>query len=447
MSGHAGNAVGRDGSVTTKAHPPVRRPLTIAFGVILVFVIGLGTWAALAPLDSAAVATARVTVAGNRKTVQHLEGGIVKSLMVQEGDRVESNALLLTLDATQAEATLAQLRSRYDNLLAREARLRAERSGSDQPLEFPQELLDRTAEKPVADAIAGERSIYAARREFLAGRERILAQRVVQLRKEIQSLQAQVDAETTQLRLVREERRSIETLFEKDLVDKPRLLTAKRTEADLEGDRGEHLALIARAEQRIGETELEVIDLKNKFLNEVLSDLKDTQADLTDLTQRLKAAKDVLARTEIRAPVSGTVVGLEIHTEGGVISPGQKLLDIVPMGDSLELEAQVEPTDIDVVHTGLSAQVMLTAYKQSTTPSLQGRVSRVSADSFDDPRTGRTYFLARVTVEPSELEAMEDVELYPGMPAEVLINVGQQTVLEYLLTPITQSLNRAFRET
>ncbi len=447
MSDFENNPANDSASLNVGNHPPVRKILTLAFAVILVFIFGLGTWAALAPLDSAAVASARVTVAGNRKTVQHLEGGIVESLRVKEGDRVQANDLLVKLDATQAEATLAQLRSRYDNLLAREARLLAERAGSKEPLEFPQELLDRADDPDVAEAMAGERSIYLARIEFLSGRERILKQRVVQLRKEIESLQAQVNAETKQLRLVREEKNSIESLFNKGHVDKPRLLAAQRTEAGLEGGRGEHLALIARAEQRIGETELEVIDLKNRFLNEILSDLKEAQANLTDLTQRLKAARDILTRTEIRAPVSGTVVGLEVHTVGGVVAPGQKILDIVPEGDSLELEAQVEPIDIDVVHAGLPAQVMLTAYKQSTTPSLKGTVSRVSADSFDDPRTGRTYFLARVTVEPAELEAMDDVELYPGMPAEVMINVGQQTVLEYILTPITQSLNRAFRET
>jgi HlyD family type I secretion membrane fusion protein len=230
------------------------------------------------------------------------------------------------------------------------------------------------------------------------------------------------------------------------MVDKPRLLAAQRAEARIEGSEGEHQGLIARAEQRIGETELEIIDLENRLLNEVVSDLKETQADLTELTQHLKAAEDVLVRTEVRAPVGGTVVGLEAHTVGGVVSPGQKILDIVPQGDDLELEVQVDPNDIDVVDEGLSAQIVLTAYPRRTTPTLAGRVTRVSADSFSDPRTGRTYFLARVMVEPAELERLEEVDLFPGMPAEVMIKTGQQTALDYLLAPLTKSLRRAFRE-
>jgi HlyD family type I secretion membrane fusion protein len=418
-----------------------------ALVVIAVFFGGLGSWAALAPLDSAALASARVTVAGNRKTVQHLEGGIVGELRVREGDRVAPGQLLLALDDTQARATLDQLRARYDNLLAREARLLAERSGGAAAIiRFPPLLRERADDPHVANAIAGERSIFEARQAFLMGRERILKQRVVQLKKEIEGLQAQVAAETTQLRLVRDEQDAIETLFEKGMVDKPRLLAAQRAEAQLEGSRGEHSALIARAEQRIGEAELEIIDLSNRFLNEVVQDLAETQADLTDLSQRLKAAEDVLARTEVRAPVGGTIVGLEVHTVGGVVAPGQTILDIVPLEERLELEVQVDPNDIDVVHVGLAAQVMLTAYNQRTTPTLDGRVTRVSADSFSDPRSGRTYFLARVAVEPAERDRVQGVDLYPGMPAEVFIPTGRRTALDYLLAPITQSLGRAFRE-
>ncbi len=426
--------------------PPVTRPLAAALLLILVCFGGLGTWAALAPLDSAAVAPARVTVAGNHKTVQHLEGGIVSELLVREGDNVVPGQVMIRLDDTQARAGLDQLRSRYDNLLAREARLLAERDARAEAVDFPPVLTRRSGEESVAQAMAGERAIFSARREYMVGRKRILNQRVAQLQEEIEGLQAQVLAETTQLELVRDEKGAIETLFEKGMIDKPRLLAAKRAEARIEGSRGEHQSLIARARQRIGETQLQIIDLQNRFLNEVVGDLKTARADLTDLTQRLKAAEDILARTHIRAPVGGTIVGLEVHTEGGVVSPGQKILEIVPGGDNLELEAQIDPNDIDVVHEGLSAQVVLTAYEQRTTPTLSGRVARVSADSFSDPRTGRNYFLARVSVEPAELERMDRVDLHPGMPAQVMIKTGRQTVLDYLLRPFTQSLRRAFRE-
>jgi HlyD family type I secretion membrane fusion protein len=424
----------------------VRGLLIAALAVIALFFGGLGTWAALAPLSSAAVAPGQVTVAGNRKSVQHLEGGIIKDLLAREGDRVELGQVLLRLEDTQARAALDRLRTRYDSLLAREARLIAQRSGEGAEIHFPQTLLFRADEKEVADILDGERAIFAALQTYLAGRKAILKQRVEQLHKEIDSLRAQVDAEMTQLRLIRDEKASIEKLFAKDMVDKPRLLAAMREEARLEGSRGEHLALIARAEQRIGETELEIIDLDNRLLNEVTRDLTETQAELMELTQEFKATQDVLERTEIRAPVGGTVVALDVHTEGAVLSPGQRILDIVPSDDNLEVEARIDPNDIDVVHAGLAAEVMLTAYKQRTTPTLTGRVSRVSADSFSDPRTGRTYFLARVTVAPEELERITDVDLYPGMPAEVLIRTGEQTALDYILGPITQSMRRAFRE-
>jgi HlyD family type I secretion membrane fusion protein len=427
-------------------HPPLRKLLVAAMILIVIFFGGLGSWAALALLDSAAVASAHVTVAGNKKTVQHLEGGIVRELLVKEGDQVAPGQPLIRLDDTQTRAMLAQLRSRYDNLLAREARLLAERDRELDQILFPVALTSRSDDDNVYTAISGEKAIYQARKEYMIGRERILKQRVLQLKKEIQGLQAQLMAEWTQLKLVRDEKDSIKSLFDKGMVDKPRLLAAKRAEAGLQGSRGEHQALVAQAEQRIGETELEIIDLNNRFLSEVVSDLKETQEELTDLTQQLKAAEDVLARTEVQAPVGGTVVGLEVHTVGGVVSPGQKILDIVPREDVLELEAQIDPNDIDVVHAGLEAQVVLTAYKQRTTPTLQGRVIRVSADSFSDPRTGRTYFLARISVEQAELERMDDVDLYPGMPAEVMIQTGQQTALDYLLSPITQSMRRAFRE-
>ena len=428
------------------ARPPIRRYLLLALAAIAVFFGGFGTWATLAPLDSAAVAPARVTVAGNRKTVQHLEGGIVREILVEEGDRVAAGEVLVRLDETLARAMVDQLRGRYDNLLAREARLLVERDPNAEEILFPETLSSRRDRPDIAAMLAGEQAIFEAQREYLEGRKRILEQQETQLRKEIESLGAQVTGETRQLELVGEEKEAIEELFAKGMVDKPRLMAAKRAEARLQGDLGEHLALIARTEQRIGETDLEIIDLKNRFLNDVVTQLKQTQADMTELTQRLKAAEATLARTEIRAPVGGRVVALSVHTEGGVVGTGERILDIVPEDDALELEARIDPDDIDVVHPGLNARVILTAYKQRSTPALIGRVSRVSADSFSDPQTGQTYYLARIRVAPEELARMENIELYPGMQAEVMIRTGQSTLLKYVLAPITQSMRRAFRE-
>jgi len=230
-------------------------------------------------------------------------------------------------------------------------------------------------------------------------------------------------------------------------MDKTRLLALKRAAARLEGSRGEHQGLIARAEQRIGETELQIIDLENSSLNEAVSALREVQSQLVESSQRLlRAAEDILGRSEIRAPQAGVVMGLNVHTESGVIAPGQRLLDILPKDDALVIDAEVDPKDIDVVRVGLAAQVRLTAFKQRNTPPLEGKVTRVSADSFTHEHTGATYFLARITIDPAERDKLDGGELYPGMPAEVMIVTGKQTAFEYFLTPVTDSFRRAFRE-
>jgi len=425
--------------------PPVLLPIVTACAIVLVFFGGFGVWAALAPLDSAAIAPGQVTVAGNRKTVQHLEGGIIRQLLVKEGDELEANQILIRLDDTQPRAMLELLRSRHDTLRTREARLIAERDKSD-AIAFPVSLTSREEEAAISELIAGERSVFDARRQAIQGRADIFRKRIVQVGKEIASLEAQVVAERVQLDLIDEERIAVQGLVEEGVMDKTRLLALKRTAAALEGSRGKYAGLIARAEQRIGETELQIIDLENTMLNDVVSELHDVQAQLTDVGERLKAAKNVLERTEIRAPQAGVVVGLNVHTETGVIAPGQHLLDIMPKDGTLVVEAEVDPNDIDVVKVGLVAQIRLTAFKQRSTPLLEGRVTRVSADSFTQEHNGTTYFLARISIDPVELEKLDGGDLYPGMPAEVMVVTGEQTAFEYILTPFTDSFRRAFRE-
>ena len=425
--------------------PPVGRPLLAAVIIILIFFGGFGAWAVLAPLDSAALAPGRVTVASNRKTVQHLEGGIVKELLVKEGDAVAGGQILIRLDDTQARARLELLLGRYDNLLATEARLMAERVPAA-GIKFPDSLTSRRDQPQVAKLLDAETALFEARRRSIEGRIRIFHKRIAQLKKEISGLAAQIAAEDDQLVLIADERSSLETLFKRGVVGKSRLLRLKREEAKLKGDRGEHLSLITKTRQRIGETELEIIDIKNNMLNQVVSGLHDTQAELVEVSERLKAAEDILVRSDIRAPQAGVVMGLNVHTEAGVIAPGQRLLDIVPEDDTLVIEAQITPNDIDVVYAGLPAHVRLTAFKQRNTPMLDGKLTRVSADSFTDERSGASYFLARVTIDAAELKKLDGRELYPGMGAEVMIKTGKRTTMDYILAPLTDSLRRAFRE-
>jgi HlyD family secretion protein/epimerase transport system membrane fusion protein len=425
--------------------PPVGRPLLAAAIVILIFFGGLGAWATLAPLDSAALAPGRVTVASNRKTVQHLEGGIVKELLVKEGDAVSGDQVLIQLDDTQARARLDLLYSRYDKLLATEARLTAEQASAAE-IVFPESLTSRRHQSQVARILDAEKALFEARQRSTEGRIHIFHKRIAQHNKEISGLEAQVAAEDEQLLVIEDERASFEVLFKKGVVGKARLLRLKREAAKLKGERAEHLSMITQARQRIGETELEIIDLKNSMLNQVVGDLRDTQAELVDVSERLKAAEDILVRTDIRAPQAGVVMGLNVHTEAGVIAPGQRLLDIVPEDDTLVIEAQVAPNDIDVVYAGLPSQVRLTAFKQRNTPLLDGNLTRVSADSFTDERSGASYFLARVTIDAAELKKLDGRELYPGMGAEVMIKTGKRTTMDYILAPLTDSLRRAFRE-
>jgi HlyD family type I secretion membrane fusion protein len=427
------------------ALPPVRRPILIAIVIVLVFFCGIGAWAGLAQLDSAAIAPGKVTVAGNIKTVQHLEGGIIQELLVKEGDTLEKGQVIIRLDDTQTRSTLELLRGRQDTLLAREALLIAERDGSSD-ISFPPSLMSRQEEPAIAKLLAGEEAVFAARRRAMQGRIDIFRKRIVQLGKEIASLEAQVVAEDKQLEFVADELDSVAILVETGTMDKTRLLALKRASARLEGSRGEHQGLIARAEQRIGETELQIIDLENSSLNEAVSDLREVQSQLFESGQRLRAAEDILERTEIRAPQTGYVVGLNVHTENGVIAPGQRLLDIVPNDDTLVIEAEVEPNDIDVVRVGLAAQVRLTAFKQRNIPALEGKVTRVSADSFTHERNGATYFLVRITIDSAERNKLDGGELYPGMSAEVMIVTGKRTAFEYFLTPVTDSFHNAFRE-
>ena len=429
----------------TPERPPVARPLLAAAIIILVFFGGFGTWAALAPLDSAALAPGRVTVASNRKTIQHLEGGIVKNLLVKEGDAVAGGQILIQLDDTQSRARLDLLRSRYDKLMATEARLEAEQALVP-GIRFQESLTARRDQPQVAKILNAEKALFESRRRSTEGRIRIFHKRIAQLNKEISGLQAQVAAEEEQLVLIADERASFEKLFKRGVVGKARLLKLKREEADLKGDRAEHLSLITKARQRIGETELEIIDLKNNVLNQVVGGLRDTQAELVEVSERLKAAEDILVRSDIRAPQAGVVMGLNVHTEAGVIAPGQRLLDIVPEDDTLVIEAQITPNDIDVVYAGLPAQVRLTAFKQRNTPMLDGKLTRVSADSFTDERSGASYFLARITIDAAQLKKLDGRELYPGMGAEVMIKTGKRTTMDYILAPLTDSLRRAFRE-
>jgi HlyD family type I secretion membrane fusion protein len=406
---------------------------------------GFGTWSAVSSLDSAAVARGEITVSTYRKTVQHLEGGIVREILVHDGSQVKAGDVLIRLDPTQARATYALLQNQiYENLALR-SRLRAERDGAAE-ITFDPELLSHNDDANAAAEMRGQAKIFSSRRQLLDGRIAVLHQRVQLMRQEIVALDAQQKSRSRQLELITEEINTQQGLVNRGLGQKPRLLELQRQSAEIEGQRGDLLAQIVRTNQSIGGIDLDIMGLQNERLNEVTTGLRDADAKLHELQERLASAEDTLKRIDIRAPQDGVVVGLRVHTPGGVIGAREAVMDIVPQDADLLVEARVPAEDIEAIHPGLSAEVRLTAYKQRTTPTVPGEVTVVSADRMHDDRTGENYYVTRVHLDEKALAQLPHVKLYPGMPAEVLIITGRRSAFDYIVSPITQALPKAFRE-
>ena len=416
------------------------------FGVVVIalFFGGFGVWAVYAPLESAAIAGGVLSVSGKRKTVQHLEGGIVAEILIEEGDVIAAGQPLILLDDTRARASLSLLEGQHRSASALKARLEAERDGLPR-VRYPEWLRRAVEEDGEDDFIATQDRIFEARARSLGNRTAIYRQRIAQLQEEAIGLGEEVEAQDRHIDLLEEEIGGIEKLIEKGFEGKQRLLALERRKAEVEGRRAQNRARTARVEQRIGETRLTIAELGNARLTEVVAELREVETRRSDLRERMAAARNVFSRTRITAPVAGTVVNLRVFTRGGVIGAGDPLMDIVPAGDELVIEARIEPTDIDTVYPDLPAQVRLTAFSHLTTPILSGTVLQVSADRLADERTGRAFYEARVALDPGQPE-LADLKLQPGMPAEVMIITGKRTALDYLLKPILASLGRALRE-
>ena len=406
---------------------------------------GLGTWAASANLASAVLAPGTFVVEGDRKLVQHLEGGVVSQLFVKDGDSVEAGQLLLSLDATQVRASLGVLRANLDAALAERARLVAEREETS-AIVFPDELIERGDDPGVQETVTGQNRLFEARWAAFEGRVEVLRQRIAQLKEEITGIEAQQRSKTRQAALIGEELAGLEELFAKGLTEKPRILALQRDQARLEGERGEHLAAIARAKKAIGETELEILQSTLQRQEEISTSLREVQTRILDLSERIAAARDRVDKIELRAPTAGVVVSLAITTEGAVLQPGETVLEIVPHDTRLVIEAKLRPDDIDSVAVGQTARLRLTALVQRTTPTLTGRLIYVSADRLEEQRSGEPYFLALVALDPDQIARLEGQPVLPGMPAEVMVETGARTALDYLVQPISDTLAKAWRE-
>ncbi len=421
------------------------RPLVIGGIIIVVTFFGFGLWAAIAPIDSAAIASGFLTVQSNRRTIQHLEGGIVQEIFARDGMVVKAGDVLIRLDETRAKAQTDILLADLDSQIATEARLLAERDGQAAPV-FPDELLQRQASPAISAILAGQRNVFDTRVASLNGQKSILEQRVGQFNEQISGLRALVTAKGTQARLINEELKDLSSLLERGYVTKTRVLALEREAARLEGERAEHIAAIARSEQGIGESRLQSFQLEKARQEEIARELRDVQARIAELRERMIASNDMLRRIDIIAPVAGTVMDLAVHTAGGVIAPGAPIMDIVPSNDVLVVEVQINPIDIDTIRPGSEVSLRISTADSRKTPVITGLLENISADRTVDQRTGIAYYKGRVVIPTEQRELLGDLTLRSGMQVETLINRGEQTALQYALKPLTDAFAKSFRE-
>jgi HlyD family secretion protein/epimerase transport system membrane fusion protein len=424
----------------------IRGPQRAGFLLIVIFMGGFTLWGLTAKLAGGAIAPGIISPDGSRRTVQHLEGGIIASLKVRDGDKVTANQPLVMLERVQVETVLNSQLNQYYTLLALQARLRAEQNNARE-ITFPDELRETQLGPELAMIIEGQRTIFATRRAAHEMRREVLAQRIEQSLQQINALEAQAKSAVAQLGFIAQELDDKRHLFSKALIRKPDLLALERAQASIEGERGEYRGMVARAEQQIGETRSQLLQLDAERADQISDQLDKARVELAAVTERVQVSRDVLARTSVTAPISGTVVNLRFKTVGGVIRAGEPIVDIVPDEERLLIEARVSPTDIDVVHPGLAAQVHLTAFSKRAMPRIDGVVRSVSADRLVDPESSTAYYMARVEVDRSEMEQLGSlVVLVPGMPAEVLIVTQERTMIDYLIEPFRDAWRRSFRE-
>jgi HlyD family secretion protein len=444
--------VNRDGladalgdSLTLRTGRAFEHELRTGLRVLLAVGVLAGGWIAVIPLAGAVVVPGNLVVQSNVKTIQHPTGGVVAEIAVHNGMQVSVGDLLVRLDATQAQASLQMVSKQLDELRTRIARLVAERDGLSRP-EIPGEMSARMAESNVKTLLASEASLFKARANARESQKDLLQSRISQLGEEIVGLDAQVGSKAKQLELISGELSGVQDLYDKRLVPLMRLTTLQREAARIEGERGQLTSAIAETKAKIGEARLQIVRLDQDFRTDVVKELGETQGKEAELVERGVAARDLLDRIEIRTPTSGVIHQLSAHTIGGVIRAGDAIMEVVPDSDDLQIEARLQPNDIDQVRSGQKAFVRFSAFNQRVTPQLIGTVSYISADTSHDQQTNAAYFTVRVTLSEDERRRLAGLQLVSGMPAEVFMQTGSRTMMSYLLKPITDQLQRAFVE-
>lgn len=424
----------------------LKRTMRVGGGIVAVFLVGFVIWAAVSPIDSATSAIGMVRVESSRKVIRHLGGGTVRGIYVKEGQRVAPGQVLLTLSDVQPRMTSDVIQNQYDSYLAQSARFQAEASGR-KSLTFPAELTSRASDARVAGILRDQTLLFTTRLQYFDSQNDILGQRVEQIQTQMQGVQAQIDALDDSVKLTNEELGGYQTLYEKGYAPKTLILRYQRSLADLAGRRGGLVSDLNRLRQQVGETRYQLAAQKDQRISQAADGLRQMQSGLEDARPRLTAAQQMLNDSTVRSPVDGYVLNLSQHTVGGVIGPGEMLMEIVPADSPMVIQVQIRPQDIDHVRVGLKAKVRLTAFNARKVPPVEGVVRTVSADQLENQKTGQAFFVAELTISPSELSKLpKGSRLTPGMPAQAMIVTGRKTILSYVISPLTDTIGDAMRE-
>ena len=431
--------------VTSPTRRSMRRHVVAAAVVVLVLVVGVGGWGATAVISGAVVASGSLVVDSNVKKVQHPTGGIVGELRVRDGDRVHAGDIVMRLDETVTRANLAIITKGLDELMARKARLESERDGWDTII-FPGQLVAGASDPDRAAAMDSERKLFNLRKTARSGQKAQLRERVAQLGEEITGLAAQQNSKAKEIALLERELAGVRDLWKQNLVQLSRLTALEREAARLDGERGQLIAAAAQAKGKIAETALQILQIDQDIASEVAKELREVDGKIGEFVERKVTAEDQLKRIDVRAPQDGTVFQLAVHTVGGVITAGDPIMLIVPEADNLSVEVKVNPQDIDQLQINQKAILRFSAFNARTTPEIEGTVTRISADTSTDQRTGVSYYTIRIAMPAQQIERLGDVKLLPGMPVEAFVQTGERTMLSYLMKPLHDQIMRAFRE-
>ncbi len=437
-------ASGASSLLASAARPFPRHLIIVGFLVLGLFVASLGVWSSLAPIEGAVVAPGILSVASHRKQIQHLEGGIVKSILVDDDERVVKGQLLVQLRDVKPATELRKLNGRLIEAQAEIARLNAELDGNAD-IRFPPNMLTRKDDPAVRSAMSGQQSLLHSLNSITREKLAIMAKKIAQTEEQIHGLNARIKAKSKQRRLMLEELKTVRKALKHQLIPKSEELKLRQRLAQTEGDLAGYQAEISELDQNILQMKLQKNEEKARRISRIMEQLRTQRALEFDLSQKIIAASDVLRRTKIRSPIDGVVVNLQIHSPGGVIEPGQPLMEIVPSSDELIVDTFIDPDDIEELRVGMAADVRLTSVSRRQRIPIQGVLAELSADRLSDPITGQDYYRARIELSPESASSI-NVNLVAGMGANVFLKTSTRTPLEYLLSPITRSLQQGLRE-